>query len=74
MNEAYLIIQMQEAVNKLTRLTRPSRNVDHMEIRKICINMENHAHELWKWSMDKEDEMDIEEWRAMRDRHMRSEA
>jgi seryl-tRNA synthetase len=74
MNEAYLIIQMQEAVNKLTRLTRASRNVDHMEIRKICVNIENYAHELWKWSMDKEDEMPIQEWRAMRDRHMRSEA
>lgn len=69
MNEAYLIIQMQEAVNKLTRLTRASRNVDYIEIRSICNQIENDAHALWQWAMNAEDAMDLESWRVMRERH-----
>jgi len=69
MNEAYLIIQMQEAVNKLTRITRSSRNVDYLEIRKICNQIENDAHAMWQWAMKAEDAMDMESWRIMRERH-----
>jgi hypothetical protein len=69
MNEAYIIIQMQDAVNKLTRLTRASRNVDYIEIRSICTQIENDAHALWQWAMDAENAMDMESWRIMRERH-----
>ena len=69
MNEAYLIIQMQEAVNKMTRLTRASRNVDYLEVRKICNQLENDAHAMWQWAMNAEEAMDLESWNRMRNRH-----
>ena len=69
MNEAYLIIQMQEAVNKMTRLTRASRNVDYLEVRKICNQLENDAHAMWQWAMNAEEAMDLESWNLMRNRH-----
>jgi hypothetical protein len=71
MNEAYLIIQMQEAVNKLTRLTRASRNVDYLEVRKICTQIENDAHALSQWAMNAEEAMDLVSWKLMRERHNR---
>jgi hypothetical protein len=74
MNEAYLIIQMQEAVNKLTRLTRASRNVDYLEIRNICNQIENDAHSLWQWAMNAEEALDLESWRLMRERHIRKQS
>ena len=69
MNEAYIIIQMQEAVNKMTRLTRASRNVDYLEVRKICNQLENDAHAMWQWAMNAEEAMDLESWNRMRNRH-----
>jgi hypothetical protein len=69
MNEAYLIIQMQEAVNKLTRLTRASGNVDYIEVRNICNQIENDAHAMWQWAMNAEEAMDLESWNRMRNRH-----
>lgn len=74
MNEAYLIIQMQEAVNKLTRLTRASRNVDYIEVRNICNQIENDAHAMWKWAMDAEEALDLQSWRLMRERHIRKQS
>ena len=71
MNEAYLIIQMQEAVNKMTRLTRASRNVDYLEVRNICNQIENDAHAMWQWAMNAEEAMDMESWKLMRERHNR---
>lgn len=73
MNEAYLIIQMQEAVNKMTRLTRASRNVDYLEVRKICNQLENDAHAMWQWAMNAEEAMDLESWNQMRNRHKESQ-
>jgi hypothetical protein len=73
MNEAYLIIQMQEAVNKMTRLTRASRNVDYLEVRKICNQLENDAHAMWQWAMNAEEAMDLESWNLMRNRHKESQ-
>jgi hypothetical protein len=69
MNDAFLIIQMQEAVNKLTRLTRGSTNVDYLEIRKVCNQIESDAYALWQWAMNAEEAMDMQQWKIMRERH-----
>ena len=69
MNEAYIIIQMQQLVNELTRLTRSSTGVNHFQIRKICVDLGDKAEELSAWSTNTADEMPTAQWWDMYQKH-----
>lgn len=69
MNEAYIIIQMQQLVNELTRLTRSSTGVNHFQIRKICVDLGDKAEALSAWSTNKSDEMPTAQWWDMYQKH-----
>jgi hypothetical protein len=70
MNDAQLIINMQQIINQLEKVTRSSRLVDYVEVRELCNKLENDAHALWSWAMTAEDQMDMESWRIMRERRL----
>jgi hypothetical protein len=68
MNAGEIIVNMQQTLLQLEQLTRPSVNINYMEIRKLCVDMQTDANNLWSWAMDAEDEMDIADWRSMREK------
>jgi hypothetical protein len=68
MNDAQLILSMKQILAELEKLTRSSQNINYMQIRKLCMDLQDDANSLWGWAMDAEDEMDIADWRQMREK------
>ncbi len=69
MNQGQYIINMQQIILKLEKETRSSNNVDYKQIRNLCMDMLVEANYMWKWAMTAEDEMPIDQWRKMMERH-----
>jgi hypothetical protein len=74
MNQGQYIINMQQIVLQLEQATRSSNNIDTMQIRKLCVQLQDEANYLWSWAMAAEDEMSMEQWRAMYLKHNKEAA
>ena len=69
MNQGQYIINMQQIILKLEQATRSSNNIDTMQIRKLCVQLQDEANYLWNWASEAEDKMPMEQWRAMYEKH-----
>ena len=74
MNSGQYIVNMQQIILKLEKATRSSNNVDTMQIRKLCMAMQDEANYMWSWAMAAEDEMSMDQWRAMYLKHSKEAA
>ncbi len=74
MNSGQYIVNMQQIILKLEKATRSSNNVDTMQIRKLCMAMQDEANYMWSWAMAAEDEMSMDQWRAMYLKHNKEAA
>lgn len=69
MNQGEIVNNMRLILKKIEEQTRSSLNIDTMEIRKLSTQLQDEANYLWNWAMAAEDEMSLEEWRTMYNRH-----
>jgi hypothetical protein len=74
MNQGQYIINMQQIVLQLEQATRSSNNIDTMQIRKLCVKLQDEANYLWSWASEAEDKMPMEQWRAMYLKHNKEAA
>ena len=69
MNQGQYIVNMQQIILKLEQATRSSNDIDTMQIRKLCVQLQDEANYLWNWSSEVEDQMPMEQWRSMYKKH-----
>jgi hypothetical protein len=69
MNQGQYIVNMQRIVLQLAQETRSSNDLDTMKIRKLCVKLQDEAEYLCRWASDAEEEMPMDQWRAMYDKH-----
>jgi hypothetical protein len=69
MNQGQYIINMQQIVLQLEQATRSSNNIDTMQIRKLCVQLQDEANYLWSWASEVEDKMPMDQWRSMYEKH-----
>ena len=74
MNQDQYIINMQQIVLKLEQATRSSNNIDTMQIRKLCVQLQDEAEYLCKWASDAEEQMPMDQWRSMYNKHKKEAA
>ena len=74
MNQGQYIVNMQQIILKLEQATRSSNDIDTMQIRKLCVQLQDEANYLWNWSSEAEDKMPMEQWRAMYLKHNKEAA
>ena len=74
MNSGQYIVNMQRIVLQLSQETRSSNNVDTMAIRRLCVKLQDEAEYLCKWASDAEEQMPMDQWRAMYNKHKKEAA
>jgi hypothetical protein len=74
MNSGQYIVNMQRIVLQLAQETRSSNNLDTMKIRKLCVKLQDEAEYLCKWASDVEEEMPMDQWRSMYEKHKKEAA
>ena len=69
MNQGQYIRSMQQILLELEKETRSSINLDTMRIRKLCVQLQDEANYLWNWASEVEDQMPMDQWRTMYEKH-----
>ena len=56
MNQGQYIINMQQLIMKLQKATQSGNKVDYKAIRKMSLQIQNDALNVWDWAMKAEDQ------------------
>jgi len=74
MNQGQYVVNMQRIVLQLSQETRSSNNLDTMAIRQLCVQLQKEAEYLHYWALDTEEEMPMDQWRSMNEKHKKEAA